>query len=54
LTDPVDRFIKDFEDVSMFPNVYKQLKRGGFTKGELEKISYKNLERIILNRFPSK
>jgi|SRR3989344_660426 len=50
LVDPEDRFIKNFEDVSMFPNVLNQLKKSGFSDTDIAKISHQNLERIITQR----
>lgn len=54
LVDLDDRFIKGFEDASQFPNVIKGLLKAGFSRAEVEKIAYKNLERIILARLPNK
>lgn len=50
LIDHEDRFVKNFDDVSKFPNVIEELKKNGFTKLEIEKICYKNLERVIISR----
>lgn len=52
LVDPEDRFIKNFEDVSKYPNVLRAMAKEGFSKSEIEKMAYKNLERIILERLP--
>ncbi len=52
LVDPTDRFMKGFEDVSGFPNVLRELKKGGFSRQELEKIAYRNVQRVILSRLP--
>lgn len=49
LIDPDIIFLKNFEDVSKFKNVIKELEKAGFKEKEIEKICYKNLERIILS-----
>ena len=48
LIDPDIIFLKNFEDVSKFGNVIKELEKSGFKESEIEKICYKNVERIIL------
>ena len=48
LIDPDIIFLKNFEDVSQFDNVIKELEKSGFKESEIEKICYKNAERLIL------
>jgi len=48
MVDPEDKFIKGFEDVSKFGNVQKGLTSRGLKKREVEKISFRNAERVIL------
>lgn len=50
LIDHEDTFVKNFDDVSKFPNVIRGLKKSGFSDEDIQKISYKNLERVILKR----
>lgn len=54
LIDHEDTFVRNFDDSSKFPNVLRELKKAGLTPKDLEKIAYKNLERVILSRLPGK
>lgn len=49
LIDPDIIFIKNFEDISKFPKVIEMLERVGLRESEIEKICYKNIERIIFS-----
>lgn len=48
MVDPEDKFIKGFEDVSKFGTVLKSLPERGLKKKDVDLISFKNAERVIL------
>jgi len=53
MVDPEDKFIAGFEDVSYFPNVLKALAETGLSSADIEKIAYKNWQRLILSNLPN-
>lgn len=48
LVDPTDRFVQGFEDASMYQNVLQAFDKRGFSETAIEKIAYKNAERLIM------
>jgi len=48
LVDPTDRFVQGFEDASLYQNVLQAFDKRGFSEATIEKIAYKNAERLII------